>query len=293
MRSQRVLSVLLRSGWNGRQPISPIRALTRPSDTFSPVRSGGEGRGEWARGLVANVRYFWIILAAIHPLLAATALCQTAANTQPAASKWEDAIQAFESADRTNPPPRDAILFIGSSSIRRWTSLAADFAEFKVFNRGFGGSQIADSIAFAPRIVIPYRPKMICLYAGDNDLAAGKSPERVFADFKEFVRTVHDALPETRIVFITIKPSPAREKLLEQARAANQLVRDYCDADERLVYADVFTPMLDAAGKPRAELFVKDMLHTNEAGYALWTSVLRPVLDRHAPPETRAGPGAK
>jgi len=126
---------------------------------------------------------------------------------EPAASPWEKEIRAFEAKDQQQPPPGGAVLFVGSSSIRLW-KLDESFPDVKTINRGFGGSHLADSVAFAERIVIPYRPKLIVLYAGDNDLAAGKTPERVLADFKQFVAKVEAALPETRIAFISIKPLP-------------------------------------------------------------------------------------
>ncbi len=155
----------------------------------------------------------WLTL----PILAALTLslvAQTATKDQQVAERrWGKEIGAFEAADKTNPPPQHAVLFIGSSSIRRWTNLAQAFPEHKVINRGFGGSELSDSVAFADRIVIPYQPKLILLYAGDNDIAAGKSPERILADFKAFVGQVHAALPATHIGYIAIKPCPAREKV--------------------------------------------------------------------------------
>src|SRR5262245_60143394 len=119
----------------------------------------------------------------------------SAAEETPHEAQWEKAIQAFKASDKTNPPPLNAILFIGSSSIRLWTSLEQDFAGHKVFNRGFGGSHLSDSVAFVDRIVVPYKPKLVLIYAGDNDIASGKSPERVFSDFKNFVQKIHAALP--------------------------------------------------------------------------------------------------
>src|SRR5437016_5241110 len=112
-------------------------------------------------------------------------------------SQLEKAIQAFEAADKTNPAPQDAVLFIGSSSIRLWTNLAQSFPGHKVINRGFGGSHLSDSVAFVERIVIPYKPKLVLIYAGDNDIASGKTPEQVFEDFKRFVEKIHSRLPET------------------------------------------------------------------------------------------------
>ena len=201
------------------------------------------------------------------------------AQNKPDSSKWESEIKAFEAADKTNPPPHGAALFIGSSSIRQWKTLAEDFQEYKVINRGFGGSQIIDSVAFADRIVIPYTPRMILVYAGDNDIAAGKSPEQVLADFKAFTRKVRPSLVEAKVAFISIKPSPSRWEFAEKIKAANRLIEDFCK-DERLIYVDVFNPMLGADGKPRPELFVEDRLHLNHKGYALWTAMIRPRLKK-------------
>lgn len=198
--------------------------------------------------------------------------------------RWETTIRAFEAADKTNPPPQNAIEFIGSSSIRKWTNAPAQFPDHQIFLRGFGGSHLSDSVAFVDRIVIPYRPKLILLYAGDNDIAAGKSAEQVFADFKAFAAKVHAALPQTCIAFIAIKPSPSREKCLSQTQEANRLIREFIAGHEKLVYLDVFTPMLDTEGRPRPELFVSDRLHLNEAGYKLWAGIVRPILDRFDPP---------
>jgi lysophospholipase L1-like esterase len=213
---------------------------------------------------------------------------QTTAETKAAPeAKWEKDILSFEAADRTNPPPKDAVLFIGSSSIRLWTNLAQTFPGHKVINRGFGGSEVSDSVAFVPRIVTPYRPKLVLLYAGDNDIAAGKSAERVLSDFKAFVERIHATLPQTRIAYIAIKPCPAREKYLDQVKAANSLIQAYASSDNRLLFLDVFTPMLTKAGRPRADLFIRDGLHPNPQCYELWASVIRPILDRYDGPGQR------
>ncbi len=204
---------------------------------------------------------------------------------QPPEARWEKEIRAFEAADKTNPPPRNAVLFLGSSSIRRWRNLAQAFPGHKVINRGFGGSEVSDSVAFADRIVIPYKPKLILLYAGDNDIAAGKSPDQVLSDFLAFVRKIHAALPDTCIAYIAIKPCPAREQFLDRVKAANRIIRYYCVTHDRLIFVDVFTPMLTKEGRPRADLCIKDGLHPNAQGYALWASILRPILDQYDPPK--------
>ena len=201
-----------------------------------------------------------------------------APDTDAKSSQWEPEISAFEKADQTNPPPKHPVVFAGSSSIRLWKRLAQDFKGHPVLNRGFGGSQIADVAAFSHRIIIPYEPSLIVFYAGDNDVAAGHTAEQVLDDFKEFVVTVRRKLPNTPIAFISIKPSPARWKYIDTIKGANRLVSEYAGSDKRLIYVDVFSRMLDAAGKPREELFVADQLHMNAKGYVIWTDVLKAHL---------------
>lgn len=215
------------------------------------------------------------VLAMLCGLLSVLPFAQ-AEKPQPA--RFEAAIAAFEEADRENPPPQGAILFIGSSSIRGWRSVADDFPEHTVINRGFGGSIIADSTAFADRIVLPYKPSTIILYAGENDLKAGLTPEEVAEDFKTFVTRIHQELPETRIAFISMKPSPSRAALLEAMRKGNALINQYARDTERVDYIDVFHPMLNKEGQARDELFVKDKLHLNADGYTLWRQIVGPYL---------------
>lgn len=199
-------------------------------------------------------------------------------------SRWESDIEAFEASDKTNPPPQNSILFVGSSSIRFWPNLQRAFPGHKVFKRGFGGSELSDSVTFADRIVIPYKPKIILLYAGDNDLAAGKSPEQIFSDFKMFAQKVRVPLPQAYIGYIAIKPCPAREKLLSEVKTTNRLIKEYAKGSDKLLFIDVFTPMLDKDGGLRPELFIQDGLHLNEKGYALWDSIIKPVLDKYDAP---------
>jgi hypothetical protein len=217
--------------------------------------------------------------------LSVSLVAQSAADgKQSPEAMWGEDIRAFEAADKTHPPPRDAILFIGSSSIRLWTNIAQAFPGHKVFSRGFGGSQLSDSVAFAGRIVTPYKPKMVLLYAGDNDIASGKSPKGVLGDFKAFVRRIHATLPNTRIAYIAIKACPAREKFLDRVKTTNRLIRDYTATKDWLLFIDVFTPMLTKEGRPRADFCLQDGLHPNAQGYDLWASILRPVLDKYDPP---------
>lgn len=201
---------------------------------------------------------------------------------EPAVSphaKWEKAIAAFEQKDAAQMPPKQGIVFVGSSSIVGW-KLEDYFSKLPVIKRGFGGSQLADSVHFAPRIVTKYEPKTVVLYAGDNDLAAGKSPEQVAADFDAFVKVVHDKLPKTKIIYIAVKPSIARWKLIDKVRATNKLIAEACAKDEqRLVFLDIAPLMLKDDGQPNPELFVKDGLHMSKLGYERWSDLLRPHLE--------------
>lgn len=196
--------------------------------------------------------------------------------TEPAGpERWEATIAAFEAADRASPPPRDAILFIGSSTIAGWKTLAEDFPDHPVINRGFGGSQISDSVFYADRIVVPYRPRLIVLRAGGNDIKAGKTPEQVAADFEAFVAKVRSKLPDVRIAYMPINATPARWANVEREKQANLLIRNSIAAGDNLDYIDTWTAMLDADGTPRAELFVSDRLHFNKQGYTILATIVR------------------
>lgn len=192
--------------------------------------------------------------------------------------EWEQDMQQFAAEDAATPPPKHAVLFVGSSSIRMWESLARDFPGAKVINRGFGGSEIRDSTWYADRIVLPYQPKTVVLYAGDNDIASGRTPRQLHDDFVAFAELIHRELPTTRLIYISTKPSPSRAHLLDAQREANALIKAE-SARRNFVYVDVFTPMLDADGKPREDLFLADRLHMNAAGYALWRELLDPYVN--------------
>lgn len=207
----------------------------------------------------------------------------------PDPGRWEAAIGEFEDWDRKNSAPKDAVLFTGSSSIVRW-STGRDFPQYPVINRGFGGSHLSDVNHFFGRIVAPYRPRVIVLYAGDNDIADGKSPEQVYDDYQAFVRLVRDQLPSTHVIFISIKPSLARWSAWPRMRQANSLIRELSDNHKHLHFADIATPMLGADGGPRTELLAEDGLHLGDEGYRLWTSVVRPLIELAAAREGGAEP---
>lgn len=190
-----------------------------------------------------------------------------------AQNPFEDEIRKFEAVDRKTPPGEDVILFTGSSSIRFWKTLKKDFPGYNVLNRGFGGSQFSDLLHFYDRVILPYQPSKILIYEGDNDIAAGKSPERVFGDFKILVSKISEDLPGCEIGFISIKPSPSRWDMHQEMEQANARIRSYCEANN-LSYIDVYTPMLEN-DYPKASLFVKDSLHMTGAGYMVWVDQVK------------------
>ncbi len=219
-----------------------------------------------------------VVRAFVVSLLVWTLACQLLAAEKVGPKRWQAAITAFEAADKVNPPSQGAILFIGSSTIVRWKTLARDFPGHAVINRGFGGSQIADSVFYADRIVIPYRPRLIVLRAGGNDIHAGKTPEQVAADFHAFVTQVRAKLPDVRIAYMPINASPSRWANVEREKQANQLIKAYIATGKNLDYIDAFDATLGADGKPREDLFVKDRLHFNDEGYKILAAIVRKHL---------------
>ncbi|MBK7977772.1 MAG: hypothetical protein IPK07_32495 [Deltaproteobacteria bacterium] len=194
---------------------------------------------------------------------------------------WEREIRRFERIDRAHPPAPSAILFTGSSSIRFWSTLAADMRPLYVLNRGFGGAHAEHVTYFADRIVYTRAPRAIVLYAGDNDLGrlSPRSVSGVVEDFEDFVAAMRERLgAELPIYLLSIKPTPLRASQWPRMERANQGLVALAARDPHLHYVDVATPMLDGHGRARRELFRWDGLHLNGAGYALWTSIVRPRL---------------
>lgn len=206
-------------------------------------------------------------------------LAQLPANSVPRqdSTKWETEIAAFEAADQTNPPPKKCIVFVGSSSIRLWSSLKTDFPGLPVVNRGFGGSELADSVNLAERIIIPYGPREVVIYAGGNDLAGGKPPELVFGDFVALVDKIQRRLPHTRVAFIASAPNPKRWAIVENVKKLNSLVQGYC-RQHQLIFIDVFPLMLGPDRLPKPDIFREDRLHMNQKGYAIWKEAVGPQL---------------
>jgi lysophospholipase L1-like esterase len=195
------------------------------------------------------------------------------------AEKWDPAIAKFEAEDRISPPPADGVVFIGASSIVRW-KLPEYFPELgtAAINRGFGGSQSVDAVRYVERIVVPYRPRIVVYYAGDNDVEAGVPGSEIAHQFALFERKVHDVLPETKVIFISIKPSIRRWRWIDTIRTANAVVKAYCLKTPRTQFMDIEQQMLGDDGKPNPELLVPDGLHMTPAGYRIWTDALKPLL---------------
>jgi len=196
-----------------------------------------------------------------------------ASGASSAAASFEENIEAFAAADREQAPPAGGILFVGSSSIRLWNDLEKQFGP-SIVKRAVGGSKMSDCTRYLDRLVFPYKPRQVVVYAGDNDLAEGIPPEDILISFQKFVDGVQRELPTTRISYISIKPSPARARLIPKIRETNHLIQKYTSENQKLDFIEVFTAMLDADGRPRADLFRADALHLNEAGYTLWRKII-------------------
>jgi lysophospholipase L1-like esterase len=195
----------------------------------------------------------------------------------PKADKWEKDIAAFEAQDKAKPPPENEIVFVGSSTIRMWKTAEA-FPDLKVINRGFGGSEIADAVKYAERIVLPYRPRIVVVFAGGNDINAGKTPEQVAGDFKALAAKIHGALPKTKVYYLSLFPNVKRRAQDEKCVKVNELIHAFIKADERLGYVDTAAKMRAADGGPRPELLRDDGLHMNDDGYKIWNEIVGALL---------------
>lgn len=199
------------------------------------------------------------------------------------AQSWLPAIERFEAADRENPPPRGAVLFVGSSSIRLWHSLERDMAPLPVINRGFGGAGLADVVRYADRIVLRYEPSAVVLYAGENDLAppgSAATPEAVGQMLGDLIAAVRSAGLDAPILFLSIKPSPARWERWAVLSRANEIVAAMATEDPGLHFVDVASPLVAPTGQPDPALYAVDGLHLNQAGYAAWSTIVSDALDR-------------
>jgi lysophospholipase L1-like esterase len=193
---------------------------------------------------------------------------------------FDDEIKNFQREDSISPPPKDAILFVGSSSFRLWKNVKADFPKYTIINRGFGGSSLEDVFQYKEQIIYPYKPSQIVIYCGENDVASGVSAERVFERFKKLFLDIRSRLPNASIVFVSMKPSPSRKAFFNEVEKGNTMIKNYLVQQKQTHFVDVFRPMLDQKAKPKGELFLADSLHMNEKGYAIWKKALEPVLKK-------------
>jgi len=212
--------------------------------------------------------------------VSAVALVATVGAQQPRAqdpNRWEPAMQKFEEQEKASPSPKGEIVFWGASSIVRW-NLPEYFPNMKVINRGFGGSEMADAARYAPRIVVPLKPRIVVLYPGENDIARGVTAEMVGAGFEQLLKNIHDPLPQTRIIAIGLKPTPVRWKFVDEGRKANRLIKASCEKQTPCTYVNVEPEMLGKDGQPRPELYVADGEHMTPEGYKIWTRLVTPLL---------------
>ena len=191
---------------------------------------------------------------------------------------WND-VQTIKQYDQIYAPPKDPILFVGSSSIRLWSNLERTFADYNVLNRGLGGTVINEITYYFNDLIIPYHPRQIFLYVGENDLPDGKTTsDSILYRTKRLLTLISQNLPNVPIVYISMKPSPSREKYMDKMIAANRLIREYIATQNNMKFIDVYRLMLTPEGKSKPELFREDKLHMNKTGYDIWIKEIKPYL---------------
>jgi lysophospholipase L1-like esterase len=188
-------------------------------------------------------------------------------------------IKAFKKQDSLQPPPKNAILFVGSSSFRLWHDVQSAFPGFTIINRGFGGSNLTDVIQYADDIIFPYQPKEIVIYCGENDVSSSDTitAKTVFTRFEKLFALIRKKMPRVPMVYVAMKPSPSREKFHPKLLQANLLIKNYLSRQSKSAYVDVYKLMIEN-GKPNESLYVNDRLHMNAKGYAIWQKAIQPYL---------------
>ncbi len=225
-----------------------------------------------------NITRRWFILLFLFTLVHTARAQEAPANV--AQGRYDEAITAFLEADKTNPPPKGAILFIGSSIFQQWAKLKEHMAPLPVFNRAFGGSQTSDILYHMDKIVLPYEPKVIVYYCGSNDINANHKAPAIADRFRQFVTRVRARLPQTRILYVSINRAPQKEDRWPVVNATNTLIKEYCDSDKRLGFIDVNPVLFDKEGKPRLELYQPDKLHFLEPAYDEFAAIIKPVVTK-------------
>ncbi len=192
-------------------------------------------------------------------------------------------IKAFETKDSLSMPQTGQVLLAGSSTFRLWLTYQQDLKDFPVINRGFGGSQMSDLNFYFDRIVAKYKPKMILVYEGDNDLNAGENSDSVIREFKQFILMVKAKLPKTKVAFCSIRPSLARTAILEKQRAVNQAIKEFCKHQKRVYFVNIQKDFYLPNGEMMTDIFVADRLHLNQKGYEIWANATRKFLHKRVP----------
>jgi len=218
-----------------------------------------------------------ILRKAIAFLLLLTAMQELYAQEQP---PFYNEIQQFKKQDSANFPPAHAILFVGSSSFTKWQDVQSYFPAETIINRGFGGSELRDLIRYANDIIVPYHPKQIVIYAGENDLAYSDTvtAQTVFSRVVILFNMIRSSLPRVPIIYLSLKPSPSRQSLMPKMEAANTQIRDFLSSKKDAVFIDVYHKMLDREGRPLPGIYLEDNLHMNARGYAIWQKAIEPYL---------------
>lgn len=248
--------------WESERMIDAIKAAGgEPRFTVFPEA----GHDCWTETYANPELYTWL-------------LAQKRSPERAIAARWRPRVDRYLERDQFEPPPIGGVVFAGSSSIDMWTTLSVDFPGLPIVNRGIGGSWLSHLPEYAPQLILPLRPTTVVVYAGENDLQHNMTVDQVVDAFERVRAQLYAADPAVRLIFLALKPSPRRRALLSRMQEANVRIAAACEGDPRCTFVDVFTPMLDASGEPRAELFLEDQLHMNVEGYRLWTSLVAPVL---------------
>ena len=215
-------------------------------------------------------------------LLAAVQLhAEQAPPPSPAlAERFEKQVLAYESEDRANPPPKGAILFAGDSQFFRWKTIHEDLPGYTLINRGIDSFQLRDMIHYVKRLTIAYRPRLIVMHVGGNDVHSGRTPAQVLEDFKTFVLLVRAKLPQVPIVFSSTTPGPARWDEAPQRVETNRVIREYIATQPDLKFIDLWSAMLTPDGKPREDIWVEDRVHPNHQGYLIRVKLTLPLLGK-------------
>lgn len=213
------------------------------------------------------------------PAVVIAVLVQTSGIAQSAPPFWDD-IQAFRQRDKEMPPAAGGILFVGSSSFTRWTDVQDYFPGYPILNRGFGGSTLVDVIRYSYDVILPYKPRQVVIYCGENDIASSESvtAEEVTLRLKTLFAIIRQNLPDSRIDFVSMKPSPSRRNMQDRVKAANRQIRQFITRQKNAGYIDVYGAMLDTSGNMRPELYVEDQLHMKPEGYQIWKKIILPYL---------------